>query len=163
MTSAVSAVTELGQAPKSGFITQDLEITMDHDPLQSTINGGSRKRKRSRKVQPDRKFECTFEGCGKSYSRAEHLYRHQLNRMSIRPVAPVRVTDSALARFSQTPQSKSTGVTSLIVTAPSCDKTSVFVTASDTPPRVRNCRSATSSHMQHRRRQNSRSRRMSRQ
>ncbi|GES64015.1 C2H2 finger domain protein [Aspergillus terreus] len=79
MTSAVSAVTELGQAPKSGFVTQDLEITMDHDPLQSTMNGGSRKRKRSRKVQPDRKFECTFEGCGKSYSRAEHLYRHQLN------------------------------------------------------------------------------------
>lgn len=44
--------------------------------------GGSRKRRRSRKGL-DKKFECPHEGCGKSYSRAEHLYRHQLNRMSI--------------------------------------------------------------------------------
>lgn len=41
--------------------------------------GSSRKRRRSRKGQ-DKKFECPHEGCGKSYSRAEHLYRHQLNR-----------------------------------------------------------------------------------
>ncbi|XPS77238.1 hypothetical protein M3J09_009266 [Ascochyta lentis] len=40
--------------------------------------GGSRKRRRSRKGL-DKKFECPHEGCGKSYSRAEHLYRHQLN------------------------------------------------------------------------------------
>lgn len=26
-----------------------------------------------------RRFECTFEGCDKSYTRAEHLGRHQLN------------------------------------------------------------------------------------
>ena len=44
--------------------------------------GGSRKRRRSRKGL-DKKFECPHEGCGKSYSRAEHLYRHQLNRTSI--------------------------------------------------------------------------------
>ena len=43
--------------------------------------GGSRKRRRSRKGL-DKKFECPHEGCGKSYSRAEHLYRHQLNRTS---------------------------------------------------------------------------------
>jgi len=42
--------------------------------------GSSRKRRRSRKGL-DKKFECPHEGCGKSYSRAEHLYRHQLNRM----------------------------------------------------------------------------------
>lgn len=38
--------------------------------------------KRPRKVKPnaDKKFECKFEGCGKVYSRAEHLYRHDLNR-----------------------------------------------------------------------------------
>lgn len=56
----------------------------DEAPANDAIepaNGAHRKRKRSRKVQSDRKFECTFEGCGKSYSRAEHLYRHQLNRM----------------------------------------------------------------------------------
>ncbi|KAF2002258.1 hypothetical protein P154DRAFT_144179 [Amniculicola lignicola CBS 123094] len=41
-------------------------------------NGSSRKRRRSRKGL-DKKFECPHEGCGKSYSRAEHLYRHQLN------------------------------------------------------------------------------------
>lgn len=40
--------------------------------------GSSRKRRRSRKGL-DKKFECPHEGCGKSYSRAEHLYRHQLN------------------------------------------------------------------------------------
>ena len=41
--------------------------------------GKQRKRKRSRKGL-DNKFECPHELCGKSYSRAEHLYRHQLNR-----------------------------------------------------------------------------------
>jgi hypothetical protein len=53
-------------------------------------NGSSRKRRRSRK-SGDKKFLCPHEGCGKSYSRAEHLYRHQLNRMySISPaLAPV--------------------------------------------------------------------------
>ncbi|GLI76655.1 hypothetical protein PoHVEF18_004929 [Penicillium ochrochloron] len=39
----------------------------------------SKRRRRSRRAPSDRKFECTHEGCGKSYSRAEHLYRHQLN------------------------------------------------------------------------------------
>ena len=44
--------------------------------------GSSRKRRRSRKGL-DKKFECPHSGCGKSYSRAEHLYRHQLNRTSV--------------------------------------------------------------------------------
>jgi hypothetical protein len=34
--------------------------------------GNPRKRRRSRKGL-DKKFECPQEGCGKSYSRAEHL------------------------------------------------------------------------------------------
>ncbi|OAF98673.1 uncharacterized protein CC84DRAFT_1264875 [Paraphaeosphaeria sporulosa] len=38
----------------------------------------SRKRRRSRKGL-DKKFECPHTDCGKQYSRAEHLYRHQLN------------------------------------------------------------------------------------
>ena len=42
-------------------------------------NGKPRKRKRSRKGL-DKNFPCPHQGCGKSYSRAEHLYRHQLNR-----------------------------------------------------------------------------------
>lgn len=41
--------------------------------------GSSKRRRRSRKGL-DKKFECPHDGCGKSYSRAEHLYRHQLNR-----------------------------------------------------------------------------------
>ncbi len=45
----------------------------------SPTGGIPRKRRRSRKGL-DKKFECPHEGCGKSYSRAEHLYRHQLNR-----------------------------------------------------------------------------------
>lgn len=35
-------------------------------------DGPSRKRRRSRKGL-DKKFECSTSGCGKSYSRAEHL------------------------------------------------------------------------------------------
>ena len=42
-----------------------------------------KKKRRVAKPNPDKKFECKHEGCGKSYSRAEHLYRHQLNRESL--------------------------------------------------------------------------------
>ncbi|KAL8704918.1 MAG: hypothetical protein Q9201_001951 [Fulgogasparrea decipioides] len=42
------------------------------------VSGKPRKRKRSRKGL-DKNFPCTFQDCGKSYSRAEHLYRHRLN------------------------------------------------------------------------------------
>ncbi|KAJ5888983.1 hypothetical protein N7495_009024 [Penicillium taxi] len=38
-----------------------------------------KRRIRSRRAPPDRKFHCSHDGCGKSYSRAEHLARHQLN------------------------------------------------------------------------------------
>jgi|SRR5687767_11860918 hypothetical protein len=38
-----------------------------------TSDGPARKRRRSRKGL-DKRFECSEEGCGKSYSRAEHLY-----------------------------------------------------------------------------------------
>jgi hypothetical protein len=51
----------------------------DLDGENGTGPGSSKKRRRSRKGL-DKKFECPHEGCGKSYSRAEHLYRHQLNR-----------------------------------------------------------------------------------
>lgn len=60
--------------------------------------GSSRKRRRSRKGL-DKKFECPHEGCGKSYSRAEHLYRHQLNRkcylptLHLHPGHPISVND----------------------------------------------------------------------
>ncbi|KAJ6122651.1 hypothetical protein N7512_005116 [Penicillium capsulatum] len=47
--------------------------------MTETEEQPSKRRRRSRRAPSDRKFECTHEGCGKSYSRAEHLYRHQLN------------------------------------------------------------------------------------
>ncbi|KAL1899969.1 hypothetical protein Cpir12675_001193 [Ceratocystis pirilliformis] len=45
----------------------------DGGPAQS-LGGPTRKRRRSRKGL-DKKFECPHEGCGKSYSRAEHLHK----------------------------------------------------------------------------------------
>lgn len=42
------------------------------DGPSSGNDGPSRKRRRSRKGL-DKKFECPQDGCGKSYSRAEHL------------------------------------------------------------------------------------------
>jgi hypothetical protein len=48
----------------------------------------TRKRRRSRKGL-DKKFECPHPGCGKSYSRAEHLYRHQLNRKTPLKQTPI--------------------------------------------------------------------------
>ena len=47
-----------------------------------------KKKRRVAKPNPDKKFDCKHEGCGKSYSRAEHLYRHQLNRKSLLPFCP---------------------------------------------------------------------------
>jgi hypothetical protein len=37
------------------------------------------RRPRSRRDK-DKRFTCDFEGCEKTYTRAEHLTRHQLNR-----------------------------------------------------------------------------------
>lgn len=44
----------------------------NHDNSSNSEEGPNRKRRRSRKGL-DKKFECPHEGCGKSYSRAEHL------------------------------------------------------------------------------------------
>lgn len=58
----------------------DTEVDNDHqddgdDNRENSSNdeeGPARKRRRSRKGL-DKKFECPHDGCGKSYSRAEHL------------------------------------------------------------------------------------------
>ncbi|KAI1264209.1 fungal-specific transcription factor domain-containing protein [Xylariaceae sp. FL1019] len=65
------------------FELEDNESDHDGDgdnkhETSSNDEGPVRKRRRSRKGL-DKKFECPTEGCGKSYSRAEHLHRHQLN------------------------------------------------------------------------------------
>lgn len=74
--------------------------------------GSSRKRRRSRKGL-DKKFECPHEGCGKSYSRAEHLYRHQLNRKLCLCFVANGTTDTR-----ETIQSKYTTATSLTASDP---------------------------------------------
>ena len=58
----------------------------DHDLADEALAGLSgtegppaKKRKRAVKTNPDKKYDCKHEGCTKSYSRAEHLHRHQLN------------------------------------------------------------------------------------
>lgn len=62
------------------------------DAMVESGDQPSKRRRRSRRAPSDRKFECTHEGCGKSYSRAEHLYRHQLNRMCDLPQTSPRGT-----------------------------------------------------------------------
>ncbi len=53
----------------------------EKDPQGDNAGEEQPKRKRSRKGL-EKNFPCPHHGCGKSYSRAEHLYRHQLNRES---------------------------------------------------------------------------------
>ena len=48
------------------------EMGDDGKDGSSNEDGPARKRRRSRKGL-DKKFECPYDGCGKSYSRAEHL------------------------------------------------------------------------------------------
>ncbi|CAD0106083.1 unnamed protein product [Aureobasidium uvarum] len=54
------------------------------------------KRRRTTSKPKDRRYECPHDGCDKSYSRAEHLYRHQLNRRSVNGCA-TRLTADVLA------------------------------------------------------------------
>ncbi|KAJ6783435.1 hypothetical protein PWT90_01682 [Aphanocladium album] len=44
--------------------------------------GPAKKRKRKSRKGLEKRFICTIESCGKVYSRAEHLQRHQLNHNS---------------------------------------------------------------------------------
>ena len=43
----------------------------------------SPRRPSSSRTEGRRRFSCTYAGCGRDYSRAEHLYRHQLNRTAL--------------------------------------------------------------------------------
>ncbi len=59
----------------------------DGNHANSSSEGHTRKRRRSRKGL-DKKFECPEKGCGKSYSRAEHLYADN-------PPRAIRMVDMA--------------------------------------------------------------------
>lgn len=64
---------------RDGGMVEGSEASGNGQLRSNTETPTTRKRRRSRKGL-DKKFECPHPGCGKSYSRAEHLYRHQLNR-----------------------------------------------------------------------------------
>ncbi|KAI9368705.1 fungal-specific transcription factor domain-containing protein [Aspergillus egyptiacus] len=78
MAFAVTTMSSLNHS-NHGSHRREADLDPESPEMHGDNNTPARKRKRTRKVQADRKFNCTYEGCGKSYSRAEHLYRHQLN------------------------------------------------------------------------------------
>lgn len=55
---------------------EDFDVDADDD-----ASGSKPKKKRKLIKSGDKKYGCPHPDCGKAYSRAEHLYRHQLNRM----------------------------------------------------------------------------------
>ena len=52
----------------------------DQTGVDTQTSANSRRHSSSTRTDGRRRFECTYAGCGRNYSRAEHLYRHQLNR-----------------------------------------------------------------------------------
>ena len=73
-----------GEAVEKLPISTKSRKSFDNDKtmLDTPTSEPPKKRRRIVKPNAEKKFECKHEGCGKSYSRAEHLYRHQLNRKS---------------------------------------------------------------------------------
>ncbi|KEF62464.1 uncharacterized protein A1O9_00436 [Exophiala aquamarina CBS 119918] len=65
--------------PKRPRIDDSLSATATDTQVDSHPNSISDAKQRSSKNETRRRFECTYAGCGRHYSRAEHLYRHQLN------------------------------------------------------------------------------------
>lgn len=59
---------------------EDLVEMEDADHEVDDVTETKPKKKRRVIKTTDKKYECPQPDCGKSYSRAEHLYRHQLNR-----------------------------------------------------------------------------------
>lgn len=60
---------------------EDVDAAYDDD--DDLADSKPRKKRRVIKTS-DKKYQCPHSDCGKSYSRAEHLYRHQLNRTCLR-------------------------------------------------------------------------------
>lgn len=59
--------------------SDEFDADGDQGMEDATDDKPSKKKRRFIK-DLDKKFDCPHTGCGKKYSRAEHLYRHQLNR-----------------------------------------------------------------------------------
>ena len=58
------------------------KVEDDEDAAFEVDELADAKPRKKRKIikNGDKKYQCPHPDCGKSYSRAEHLYRHQLNR-----------------------------------------------------------------------------------
>ena len=97
---------------------QSTTQTRSSSPVDSAVDAPrARKRRRVAKASADKKYQCRHEGCGKSYSRAEHLYRHQLNRKP-----PSLFSGPQSYMFQQTSRKTSTDVTIPIATGSSCGR-----------------------------------------
>ena len=57
---------------------EDNDVDAEHE-VDDLADSKPKKKRRVVKTS-DKKYECPHADCGKAYSRAEHLYRHQLNR-----------------------------------------------------------------------------------
>lgn len=55
------------------------------ETITSPTNSLSRQRRPRSRKDKEKRFTCEFPGCDKTYTRAEHLTRHQLNRMNPPP------------------------------------------------------------------------------
>jgi len=78
----------MGPPPLSGDAEAEMEEKHEDVDAEHEADdlGDSKPRKKRRMVKTsDKKYECPEKDCGKMYSRAEHLYRHQLNRRSQTP------------------------------------------------------------------------------
>lgn len=88
MTAEAEAPTSLGAPPTDQYIAVDIrETSLDADAdadheVDELADEKPKKKRRVIKIS-DKKYECPHPDCGKAYSRAEHLYRHQLNRMLV--------------------------------------------------------------------------------
>lgn len=86
-------------------LDHDLDNDRDNDrddDLDDDLEDAKPKKKRRVVKTGDKKYECPEPDCGKSYSRAEHLYRHQLNRPSSPPLSfRLHSALTAISRHSQ--------------------------------------------------------------
>lgn len=59
---------------------EDQDVEMDDAEHEVDELAATKPKKKRRVIKTfDKKYECPAKDCGKAYSRAEHLYRHQLN------------------------------------------------------------------------------------
>lgn len=69
-------------SPNDAITAAGHDDVLDEDAEHGQSDVQQEPHRKRRKIIPiqDKKFECPHPDCDKKYSRAEHLYRHQLNR-----------------------------------------------------------------------------------